>query len=91
MDSEAVAPIIDSVTRYRCSTCGNLTRFDVTSRRRTRAYHHYSVGGDLNVENEEVLDETIESVECRWCGAAGNVETFSDKASDQAQATEQKA
>lgn len=60
--------------RYRCASCGNLTRFDVTTARRTQAYHHYSVGGELQVEDERVLDEVVESVECRWCGAAGRVE-----------------
>ncbi|MCB1030528.1 MAG: hypothetical protein KDA95_04275 [Acidimicrobiales bacterium] len=63
-------------TRYRCTSCGNLTRFDVTTSRRTRAYHHFSVGGDLSVEDETVLDETVELVECRWCGPAGRVEVF---------------
>jgi hypothetical protein len=58
-------------TRFRCSACGNLTRFDVVASRRTRAFHHFSVGGELTVEEEEVLDETIEAVTCRWCGASG--------------------
>ncbi len=58
-------------TRFRCSACGNLTRFDVVASRRTRAFHHFSVGGELSVEDEEVLDETIEAVTCRWCGASG--------------------
>jgi hypothetical protein len=57
-------------TRFRCSACGNLTRFDVVASRRTRAFHHFSVGGELTVEDEEVLDETIEAVTCRWCGAS---------------------
>jgi hypothetical protein len=61
------------VPRYRCSACGNLTRFDVTTTRRTRAFHHYSVGGDLEVEDLEVLAEVVESVECRWCGSGANV------------------
>ena len=56
--------------RYRCSACGNLTRFDVVSTRRTRAYHHFTVGGDLSVEDEVLLDEVIDSVTCRWCGAS---------------------
>lgn len=60
-------------SRYRCTACGNLTRFDVVSTRRTRAFHHYSVGGELEVEHEDVLDETIESVTCRWCGTADTV------------------
>ena len=38
-------------TRFRCSACGNLTRFDVVSSRRTRAFHHFSVGGELSVED----------------------------------------
>jgi hypothetical protein len=62
--------VVDSV-RYRCSACGNLTRFDVVSTRRTRAFHHYSMGGELRVEDEEVLEERLERVTCRWCGATG--------------------
>lgn len=54
--------------RYRCTACGNLTRFDVTTTRRTRAFFHYSVGGELAVEQEEILDEQVEDVSCRWCG-----------------------
>jgi hypothetical protein len=57
------------VTRYRCNSCGNLTRFDVTTTRRTRAFHHYSVGGDLELEEVEVLAEVVEEVSCRWCGS----------------------
>ena len=67
---------MSSSPRYRCTSCGNLTRFDVTTSRRTRAYHHYTVGGELSVEDEQVLDEQVESVECRWCGAAGRVEAL---------------
>ena len=63
----------DVAPRFRCTTCGNLTRFDVTTTRRTRAFHHYSVGGDLEVEDVEVLSEDRESVECRWCGPSGIV------------------
>ncbi len=55
--------------RYRCGECGNLTRFDVVTTRRTRAFHHFSVGGDLTIEDEDVLDEVVEDVTCRWCGA----------------------
>ncbi len=60
--------------RYRCSGCGNLTRFDVTVTRRSRAFHHFTVGGDLTVEEEEVLSEVVEDVRCRWCGSAAGVE-----------------
>ena len=58
--------------RYRCSACGNVTRFDVTATRRTRAFYHYSIGGELEIEDEEVLDERVEQVTCRWCNASGN-------------------
>lgn len=71
-----------STPRFRCTSCGNLTRFDVTSTRRTRAYHHFTVGGERSIEEETVLDEVIESVECRWCGAAGAVEQLAETAAD---------
>ncbi|HEX2038352.1 MAG TPA: hypothetical protein VHF47_01325 [Acidimicrobiales bacterium] len=60
--------------RYRCSACGNLTRFDVTTTRRTRAFHHFTVGGELTVEDEELLSEVVEEVSCRWCGSGRAVE-----------------
>jgi len=65
-------------SRYRCAACGNLTRFDVTMTRRTRAYHHYSLSGDLAVEEPEVLSEVVEVVSCRWCGSGGAVEPLAD-------------
>ncbi len=71
---------VPEIPRYRCTSCGNLTRFDVTTTRRTRAYHHYTVGGELSVDDETVLTETVESVECRWCGSAGRVETVDEVA-----------
>jgi hypothetical protein len=62
--------------RYRCNACGNLTRFDVLRRARTRAFYHFSLGGELTVEQEDVLEEDIERVECRWCGSADQIETL---------------
>ena len=59
-------------TRYRCRSCGNLTRFDVVRTVRTQSFHHFSVGGDLTVEDETVLDERVERVRCRWCGSEGD-------------------
>ncbi len=67
-----------AMTRYRCDACGNLTRFDVTSTRRTKAFHHYTVGGELSVEEEQVLDEQIEDVACRWCGTSASVHPVTD-------------
>jgi len=70
--------------RYRCTACGNLTRFDVTATRTTRAFHHYSVGGELKVEEEVVLSETFEEVSCRWCGNGNAVEEIgADPAGEQ--------
>lgn len=60
--------------RYRCAACGNVTRFDVTVTQRTRAFHHFTVGGDLTVEDEAVLSEQVEDVSCRWCGSGQAVE-----------------
>jgi len=68
--------IIGEVVRYRCAACGNLTRFNVVTTRRTSAFHHFSVGGELTIEDEEVLDEAVEEVTCRWCGNGKGVEVL---------------
>jgi hypothetical protein len=64
--------------RYRCSACGNLTRFDVVTSRRTRAFHHFNLGGELTVEDETVLDEVVEEVTCRWCSSSTAIERFEE-------------
>lgn len=76
MSDAADAPA--ELSRYRCDSCGNLTRFDVTSTRRTKAFHHYTVGGELSVEEEQVLSEQIEDVACRWCGTSAGVHPVTD-------------
>lgn len=63
-------------TRYRCSACGNRTRFDVLSTRRTRAFHHFDLAGICAVEEEEVLALEVESVTCRWCNGSASVEVL---------------
>ena len=60
-------------TPVRCEACGNRTRFDVFEVRRVRAFHHFTLGGELSVEEEEVLERTVERIECRWCGATDAV------------------
>jgi ribosomal protein S27E len=67
-----------AASRYRCDACGNLTRFDVVTTRRTRAFHHYTLGGDLTVEDETVLAEAVEEVSCRWCGTGASVQPLTD-------------
>ena len=56
------------VTRYRCRACGNITRFEVVETSTTRSYHHFTVGGDLAIEDPVIVDAHVESVTCRWCG-----------------------
>jgi hypothetical protein len=60
--------------RYRCTACGNLTRFDITLTRQTKAFHHFTIGGELELEDEVVLNETVDEVSCRWCGHGRNIE-----------------
>ena len=67
------------MARYRCSACGNLTRFDVVATRRTRAFHHFDLGGIDRIEEEEVLSEVIEDVSCRWCGSSAAVEVLEEE------------
>ena len=64
--------------RFRCNACGNLTRFDVTMTRRTASFWHFTVGGELQVEDEQVLDEDVEAVSCRWCGNGSNIERIAE-------------
>ena len=54
---------------YRCNACGNKTRFDVIETKRVRSFHHFTLGGEVSVDEEEILERTIESVVCRWCGS----------------------
>lgn len=63
-------------TRYRCKACGGLTRFDVTKTVRLREFHHFTLGGELNIEESEVLSETIEEVTCHWCNHGRAIEVI---------------
>jgi hypothetical protein len=64
--------------QYRCDSCGNVTRFDVTISQTTKAFHHYTVGGELNVEEVTVLSHHVDDVVCRWCGNGNNVTELGD-------------
>ncbi len=65
-------------TRYRCTACGNLTRFDIVETTSVRAFYHFTVGGDLSVEEPEVIAHTVDEVTCRWCGHGRGVEVVGD-------------
>ena len=67
------------VTRYRCRACGNLTRFDVVETTTVHSFHHYTVGGELTVEEPEVIRRSVESVSCRWCGHGRDVEEIAEE------------
>jgi hypothetical protein len=61
-------------TRWRCTGCGNLTRFDVVRSVRTRDFVHADLSGEQQVEESEVLAEVVEQVTCRWCNGVNTVE-----------------
>ncbi len=74
----AQSPVIpDDRSRWRCAHCGNLTRFDVTRTTRVREFWHLSMAGAPEVDEREVIAETVESVVCRWCGAGDRIEVVS--------------
>ena len=53
--------------RLRCGACGNLTRFDVAASRRTTGFWHYTVAGELTVEDER---DQVEAGQVAAGGAA---------------------
>jgi len=62
------------VTVYRCVQCGNKTRFDVFDVVRRRRFEHATLGGEVTVEDEEILTREIEKVVCTWCGRSDGIE-----------------
>jgi len=64
----------DETTRWRCARCGNLTRFDVVRSTRARQFWHFDLGGAVTIEDQEAMRDEIETVTCRWCGAADTIE-----------------
>ncbi len=77
VDAAPLLPAKPGAVRYRCSSCGNLTRFDVVATRQTRAFYHFTLAGECRIEDEDVLSELVESVTCRWCGSTAAVEVIS--------------
>ncbi len=67
-------PAPDATTRWRCTLCGNLTRFDVVRSTRAKEYVHVDLAGEAVVEERELLSDVVEQVVCRWCGATDRVE-----------------
>jgi hypothetical protein len=49
----------------------------VTVRRRTKEFRHFTIGGEMSVDDVEVQEEEVEQVSCRWCGATDDqIETL---------------
>lgn len=67
-------PIPTATTRWRCTLCGNLTRFDVQRVTRANEYVHADLSGAPVVEERVVVADTVEHVTCRWCGRTDTVE-----------------
>ena len=64
--------------RYRCYACGNRTRFDVVDAVTRRRFHHYDLGGEFAIEDEEILEREVTKVVCRWCDRADAIEEITD-------------
>lgn len=60
--------------RYRCNACGNLTRFDEEAKRHTKRFIHFTLAGEAEVHEEEVVSEEVIEVRCRWCGSPDSIE-----------------
>jgi hypothetical protein len=70
----STVPLPTPTTRWRCTRCGNLTRFDVRRSSTVREFVHLDLAGEPTVEEHDVIAETVESVRCRWCDAVDAVE-----------------
>jgi RNase P subunit RPR2 len=79
---DVVTSLPDASTRWRCSGCGNLTRFDVTRTRRTMEFWHFDLAGDHRVEESTTDHEDVSAVTCRWCGRSDAVELVSRAETD---------
>ena len=67
-------PAPDEATRWRCTACGNLTRFDVLRTLKVQDFVHADLAGEPQVEERVVVSDTVERATCRWCNAVDQVE-----------------
>ncbi len=61
------------MTPYRCDACGNKTRFDVYDTVMRRRFEHADLGGEVEIDDEEILSRTIDKIVCRWCDRSDSV------------------
>ncbi|MBU6277797.1 MAG: hypothetical protein KGN78_01000 [Actinomycetales bacterium] len=64
----------DESSRLRCGHCGNLTRFDVQRTTQVRQFWHVDLAGEVQVDGEEVLQDEVERITCRWCSASDRIQ-----------------
>ena len=62
---------------YRCSHCGNKTRFDVYDTVQRRRFEHADLAGDVSIDEEAILNRTIDRIVCRWCDRDDGIEVLS--------------
>lgn len=62
------------MTGYRCGHCGNRTRFDVYDTVSRRRFAHFTLGGDMEFDEEELLASVVDRVVCRWCDRDDGIE-----------------
>lgn len=79
-------PLPDETSRWRCTACGNLTRFDVTRTLRVQDFVHADLSGEPVIEERTVLNETVDRAVCRWCNAVDQVELVPRPGADEATA-----
>lgn len=73
MPSTEQSPVI----RYRCKACGQREKFEVIRFKKSTAYHHFNLAGELiEILEERVHADVTEKVTCIWCADGGNVEVM---------------
>lgn len=68
----------ETADRYQCSACGNRTRFDVVETVRRSRFHHFTLGGEVSIDEETVLERRVERIVCRWCDRSDAVVALQD-------------
>jgi DNA-directed RNA polymerase subunit M/transcription elongation factor TFIIS len=64
----------ETVTTYRCTACGNKTRFDVYDTVRRKRFEHADLAGVVAIEEEVIVERTVDRVVCRWCDRSDAIE-----------------
>jgi len=49
---------------------------------RAKQFWHFDLGGAVTIEDQETMRDEIETVTCRWCGAADTIELIARAGDD---------